>query len=110
MEECANDMGGAKVRKCSNEGCANQVRDVGLCIKHGVPGKRKKCDWVGCEILLREEEYARSMVQNAKNVAKKDAQVLLKKKDCACRKHGTSKKACSAATMVAQITLKKVEF
>mmetsp|Transcript_25892 Transcript_25892/g.51914 ORF Transcript_25892/g.51914 Transcript_25892/m.51914 type:complete len:95 (+) Transcript_25892:263-547(+) len=94
MEECANDMGGAKVRKCSNEGCANQ----------------EKCDWVGCEILLREEEYARSMGQNAKNVPKKDAQVLLKKKDCACRKHGTSKKACSAATMVAQITLKKVEF
>ena len=79
MEECANDMGGAKVRKCSNEGCANQVRNGGLCIKHGVPGKRKKCDWVGCEILLREEEYARSMVQNAKNVAKKDAQVLLKR-------------------------------
>mmetsp|Transcript_17814 Transcript_17814/g.26265 ORF Transcript_17814/g.26265 Transcript_17814/m.26265 type:complete len:106 (-) Transcript_17814:431-748(-) len=73
MEECANGMGGAKVRKCSSEGCANQVRNGGLCIKHGVPGKRKKCDWVGCEILLREEEYARSMGQNAKNVAKKDA-------------------------------------
>eukprot|EP00984_Skeletonema_dohrnii_P011562 scaffold4626_cov110-Skeletonema_dohrnii-CCMP3373.AAC.9 len=57
MEECANGM-------------ANQVRNGGLCIKHGVPGKLKKCDWV----------------DRVRNLAQRGG---------VCTKHGSECKKCS---------------
>ena len=37
---------GAKVKRCSREGCTNQVIKGGVCVKHGA--KKKRCSSEGC--------------------------------------------------------------
>ncbi|KAK1748071.1 hypothetical protein QTG54_000010, partial [Skeletonema marinoi] len=39
---------GAKVKRCSSEGCTNQARSGGMCIRHRAKDKAKKCSSEGC--------------------------------------------------------------
>ncbi|KAK1732685.1 hypothetical protein QTG54_016662 [Skeletonema marinoi] len=39
---------GAKVKLCSNEGCLNHTKKGGVCFRHGAKVKRKLCSSVGC--------------------------------------------------------------
>jgi hypothetical protein len=38
---------GAKVKLCSFNGCTNQARPGGVCIRHGA--KKKRCSREGCQ-------------------------------------------------------------
>jgi len=40
---------GAKVKRCSSEGCNNQAKKGGVCIKHGAKYIRKRCSSEGCK-------------------------------------------------------------
>ena len=37
---------GAKLKQCSSDGCANQARKGGVCVRHGA--KVKRCSREGC--------------------------------------------------------------
>ena len=39
---------GAKVKKCSSEGCTHRVQEGGVCIRHGAKVKIKLCSIEGC--------------------------------------------------------------
>jgi hypothetical protein len=40
---------GAKLKRCSREGCSNQVQKGGVCIRHGAKlTKLKRCSHEGC--------------------------------------------------------------
>jgi hypothetical protein len=71
---------GAKVRRCSSEGCSNQAVKGGVCMRHGA--KTKRCSHEGCtnravkegmcrrhsvwmvvQTMLSKEDYASIMGQ-----------------------------------------------
>ncbi len=42
---------GAKMKRCSSEGCTNQAQKGGVCIKHGAKVVYKRCSSDGCTNL-----------------------------------------------------------
>jgi hypothetical protein len=43
---------GAKVKRCSSDGCTNQAIKGGVCIKHGAKYIRKRCSSEGCTNIV----------------------------------------------------------
>ncbi len=41
-------MHGARVKRCSQEGCANGAVKGGVCVMHGANKKVKRCSQKGC--------------------------------------------------------------
>jgi hypothetical protein len=39
---------GAKIKRCSSEGCTNIVVKGGVCVRHGAEQKKKQCSINGC--------------------------------------------------------------
>ena len=39
---------GAKWYACSHEGCTNQAKKGGVCMRHGANKEKKKCNQEGC--------------------------------------------------------------
>ncbi len=63
---------GAKVKRCSSEGCTKFAQKGGVCIRHGA--KHERCRTEGCTNQVRNE-------LNTNDAAVKDAEVLLKREE-----------------------------
>eukprot|EP00984_Skeletonema_dohrnii_P029495 scaffold20190_cov72-Skeletonema_dohrnii-CCMP3373.AAC.1 len=90
MEECALGMGqrsnDAAVKdaqiKLKKEECAlNMGQSGGVCVRHGAKVKEKLCSSEGCTNVVVKGGLC--MGQRGKYAAEKDAQIKLKKEECA---------------------------
>jgi hypothetical protein len=53
---------GAKVERCSTEGCTKQIVDGGMCRRHGA---KRACSADGCtKQVVKKEEIVSSMKQS----------------------------------------------
>ena len=90
---------GAKVKRCSSEGCTNVAQIGGVCIRHGA--RHKRCSITGCTNQTLKEEYARGMGQRLRSnyAAMKDVQIKSSVKECAS---DMGQRSNNAATKAAQ--------
>eukprot|EP00984_Skeletonema_dohrnii_P035198 scaffold34669_cov139-Skeletonema_dohrnii-CCMP3373.AAC.1 len=65
-----------------SEGCTNQVRQGGVCIRHGARRKLKK-NAAGKDVLikLKKEECVLGMGHRRRDAAVKDAQIMLSREE-----------------------------
>jgi hypothetical protein len=96
---------GAKVKRCSSEGCKNYAQKGGVRVKHGQTSNDAAVKDV--QIKLYKEECALSMGQRGNCAAVMDAQTMLKKEECAL---GMEQRSNDAALKDAQIVLSKEEY
>jgi len=72
-----------KVKRCSSEGCVNQAKKGGVCIKHGA--KVKVCTIEGCTSLAKIAGVCflgMGRNTNTNCAAVKDALIIPRKEDC----------------------------
>ena len=72
---------GAKVKRCSREGCTNQVVEGGVRIRHGAKVKVKLCSKEGCTNQAQRGGVCVNTEQRSNDVAVKDAQIKSNKEE-----------------------------
>jgi len=60
-----------KVKECSYEGCANNVQNRGVCVRHGA--KRRECRYEGCSNHAIRVGFCTRHGPKRKDAATKDA-------------------------------------
>jgi hypothetical protein len=85
----------AKVKRCSSERCTNQVRNGGVCKRHGAKIERKLCSSEGCTnravkrgvCVKHGAKYKLCSSEGCNNKAQKGG---------VCRRHGAKAKRCTS--------------
>ncbi len=92
---------GAKVKRCSIEGCTNHIVKGGVCMKHGAIQTRKRCSVEGCTNQSRKGGVCARHGAEAKQCSSEGC-TNKAQKGGVCQSHGAKRTICSSEGCTSQ--------